>query len=318
MMKFFRQMVWVILLAGLLAIGQPAIFAADTLPVAATSFPLTLTDGAGRVVKLAAAPRRIISLSPAATDVLVKVGANAKLVGVTRYGDNPAIVESRVQRLGGVLDPDYEGIVALKPDLVVTPLLADKSMQEKLSALGLTFIVLHPEGLAGVLADIRLVGRATGHDEQGEETAKNIEAVRALVMTRWKAVPEEKRPRVLIRMEDNSPAPGSYVDDLLAAAGGRNVLPRGPKAWVAVSPESVLQLNPDLIVDIPFPDPSGASGEPSPKLVGAIPVKTLTDGKAFYRPGPDVGAALWQLARAIYPALFPEAAPPLAAKPPAR
>jgi len=313
-MKFFRQIIWVVILAGLLATAGAEAFGAGPPPTLSATFPLTITDGAGRVVKLASAPRRIISLSPSVTDILVKLGAHAELVGVTRYCKIPAADEARVKRLGGVLDPDYESIMALKPDLLVMPLLADKSMQEKLSALGLNFIVSHPEGLAGVLDDIRMIGRATGHDEQGDETVKNIEAIRALVLSRWKGVPEEKRPRVLIDMEGNSPAPGSYVGDLLVAAGGRNVLPPGSKAWIAVSPENVLQLNPDLILDIPFPDPSGATSEPAPKLPGAITVKIITKGEALYRLGPDLGEALWQLARALYPAQFPEVTPPLPAK----
>jgi ABC-type Fe3+-hydroxamate transport system substrate-binding protein len=191
-------------------------------------------------------------------------------------------------------------------------------MQDKFSALKITFVTLHPEGLAGVLADLRMIGCVTGHDDEGEATAKNIEAIRTLVMARWQDVPLDKRPRVLIRMGGVSPAPGSYVDDLLAAAGGRNVLPQGSKAWVSVSPESVLQLNPDLMVDIPLPDPSDTSGEPAAKLPGTIPVKTLANGKAFYRQGPDLGPALWQLARALYPGRFPESAPPAAFSPSAK
>jgi iron complex transport system substrate-binding protein len=317
-MKFFRQILLIVMLAGLWSDHSIAISAADLPPATtASTFPLTLTDGAGRLVKISAAPHRIISLSPAATDILVKVGANTELVGVTRYCDNPALVESRLKRLGGVLDPDYEGIVALKPDLVVMPLLADKSMQDKLTTLGLNFVVLHPEGLAGVLADIRMIGLASGHNNQGAQTLKNFEVIQLLAKAATQAIPPEKRPRVLIRMGDVSPAPGSYVDDLLTAAGGRNVLPKGARAWVTVSLESILQLNPDLIVDIRLPEASANPVARDPKLPAEFRVITLNDGKPFYRPGPDLGDALIQLTQALYPDRFTLTPNPIpAAKPP--
>jgi iron complex transport system substrate-binding protein len=262
-------------------------------------------------VNVPATPQRIISLSPAATDILdISLKAHAEVVGVTRYCHIPAEDEKRVARVGGVVDPDYERILALKPDLVIAPLLADPSLQEKLIALGLTVVVLHPEGLRGVLDDIRMLGVATGHAAAGESAAKNIEDIRALAASRWASVPESQRPRVLIRMGDSSPAPGSYVDDLLMAAGGRNVLPRGTKAWVTVAPENVLQLAPDLIIEIPASNDSPSeSGAEKSGWIGSAKVVTISAGDEFYHPGPGVGAALWDLARILYPARFPEAMP---------
>jgi hypothetical protein len=70
-------------------------------------------------------------------------------------------------------------------------------------------------------------------------------------------------------------------------------------------------------VNIPLPDASGVVSVPAQKFLGKIAVKTLPNGAAFYRPGPDLGLALWQLAQAIYPEKFPETAPPLSAPPPA-
>jgi ABC-type Fe3+-hydroxamate transport system substrate-binding protein len=115
-MKTFRQIFSAICFAWFFALTGAGIFAADALPSSIPAFPFSVTDGVGRIVKLANAPHRIISLSPAATDILIKIGAHAELVGVTRYCSIPLADESHVQRLGGVLDPDYEGLLTLKPD----------------------------------------------------------------------------------------------------------------------------------------------------------------------------------------------------------
>ncbi len=271
----------------------------------------------GRAVPVVASAQRIVSLSPAATDILeISLGIHAEVAGVTRYCRIPAADEKRVVRIGGVVDPDYERILTLQPDLVIIPWLADHTLQDKLISLGLTVVVMHAEGLQGVLDDIRLIGRATGHAAAGEAAAKNIESIRTIVAARWRDIPENQRPRVLIRMGEVSPAPGSYVDDLVTAAGGRNVLPRGAKAWVTLGPEAIFQLAPDLIIDIPAPDENATAvrGE-SPAGNGSAKTMLIHDGDAFYHPGPEVGRGIWDLARAIYPQLFPEPEPPMATAP---
>jgi iron complex transport system substrate-binding protein len=308
-MKAFRHVWWLVLV---LLAGDLRLLAADSAAPAVS--PITFTDGTGRSVKIPSAPKRIVSLSPAATDILeLSLNAHAEVVGVTRYCRIPADDETRVARIGGIADPDYERILALSPDLVIAPFLADKTLQVKLISLGLTVVILHPESLTGVIEDIRLLGHATSHATDGESAARQLEAIRALTARRWQDVPENQHPRVLVRMGGVSPAPGSYVDDLITAAGGRNALPRGVKAWVEVSPENALQLAPDLIVDILTSD------EPAPNNTNSISPKTVTirDGDDFYHPGPRVGAALWQLARALAPARFPEATAPTPAIPPA-
>jgi iron complex transport system substrate-binding protein len=284
--------------------------------VPSASFPLVITDGAGRTVTLEAAPQRIVSLSPAATEMLYAIHAQAQLAGVTRYCKLQPEDEKRVARVGGVMDPDYERLASLHPDLVIAPFLADKTLQEKLQSLGLVVVVMHPEGLAGILDDVRMIGQATGHENDGQNAAGNIEGLCALIAGRIKDVSVEKRPRVLLQMDDLSPAPGSYVDDLLTAAGGRNVLPRGSKSWVAISPESLLQLNPEVVIEIP---PEAGTVPANPATTDAtkqifppkarIVMEKQTEG--FYHPDTTVAKALWELARDLYPERFPEVSPPI-------
>ncbi len=295
-MKVFRQFLRrasgpvLLAVAGILAAcGKPASLSTGSGDAGSIH---TITDGADRIITLPPAPQRIVSLSPAATDILVAEGAHGQIAGATRYCNIPVEDEKRVVRIGGVMDPDFERIL------------------EKLAALGLPVLVLHPEGLPGVIDDLRLVGKASGHEAEGEAKAKTIENICAFALNRWKDMPPEKHPRVLIDMEGESPAPGSYVDDLLTVAGGRNVLPRGNKAWVEVSPERSLQLAPDMIIEIPSTDQL-ANPEAKAVVANSTRVVKLANGSIFYHPGPDLGLALWDLARAIDPARFPEATPPL-------
>jgi iron complex transport system substrate-binding protein len=307
----FNFHVWIFtlpLLVAMAACARPAPAAAPH----ADANRLIVHDGTGRTVVLASNPQRIVSISPAATDILeISLGIHAEIVGVTRYCQIPAADEKHVTRVGGVLDPNYEGILALKPDLVVVPWLADHTLQDKLISMGLSVVIMHPEGLEGVVEDIRMIGQATGHAAAGESAAQQIENIRALTAKRWQSVPANQRPHVLIRMGDDSPAPGSYVDDLITAAGGQNILPHGPRAWETLGPEAILQLAPDLIIDIPSPDDSSTAANPgSTPLLGSTKIVTINDSAAFYHPGPEVGRGIWDLARVIYPQFFPEPTPP--------
>ena len=70
------------------------------------------------VLTAAETPRRIVSLIPATTEMLFAMGDGDRIVGVSNYDRFPPEVE-RIPKVGGLLDPDVEGILALKPDLVI-------------------------------------------------------------------------------------------------------------------------------------------------------------------------------------------------------
>jgi iron complex transport system substrate-binding protein len=279
---------------------------------AAAAFPLTLTDGAGRTVKLAAKPERIISLSPAITEMVLALGDGEALVGVTRYctvldRDPP------IARIGGLLDPDYEQMVALKPDLVLAPNLASSQLLERLTSLGLTVVVLSPEGLDNLPKDFRLTGQATGREEKGEALARQFENLEALARARLQNLPPEGRPTAIIIYEPDllAPGPAAFAGQLLTEAGARNVVPAGGTAWQELSPEALLKLNPETIFLVQ--DTTMESWPPAqqPALRGLAAVQhgrvVNLPESLFERPGPLLGEALWTLAHDLHPDRFPEA-----------
>jgi len=83
-------------------------------PVAA----FTTRDMLGRDVTLAAPPARIVSLVPSVTEILYALNAEDVLVGVTDFCDFPPEAR-RKPRVGGMVAPSLEAIVALRPDLVI-------------------------------------------------------------------------------------------------------------------------------------------------------------------------------------------------------
>ena len=163
--------------------GAPSLPATAT-PEPATVYPLTLTDDAGRDVTLDAQPERIVSLAPSNTEIVCALGACDSLVGIPEYQVGyPDDVAATVADLPIVVSfgpVDREAIVATEPDLVLAAgnELTSSEDIDALTELGLQVIVLYPESLDEVSADIELVGEALDAQvEAAEVTAEMAETV---------------------------------------------------------------------------------------------------------------------------------------------
>ncbi|MGA2053586.1 MAG: ABC transporter substrate-binding protein, partial [Opitutales bacterium] len=285
--------------------------ATTVLPTEAAVFPRTFTDGADRTVKLTAKPERIISLSPAITEMVLAIGGEKELVGVTRYCTVPERIPP-VVRVGGLLDPDYEEMVALRPDLVLAPNLASPQLLERLESLGLTVVVMNPEGLDNLPRDFRLLGQATGRDDKGEALATQFQDLRALARARLQSLPADQRPTAVIIYAPDllAPSPKAFAGQLLEEAGARNVVPAGGTAWQELTPEALLKLDPAIVFLVrdpgsgPWPPPD----QPALQGLSAVRKGRVVDlpESLFLRPGALQGEALWTLAHELHPDLFPE------------
>ena len=270
------------------------------------------TDALGRRVEVRDRPGRIVSLVPSVTEVLYALGVQDRVAGVTRFCTFPAEAQSK-PKVGGYADPSLEAIVALAPDLVfgsadaTPPLLIDR-----LEGLGIPVYVVYPRSLASTVAMLRRVGRVVGAARAGERLAAGLERTVAEVRDRVRDLP---RPRVLlcVMVEPLVVAgPGTLAHDLIATAGGRNVVPAGPSRYPTWGPESLLAADPDVVVVSPHP------GQPSPgRLFDRWPeLKAVAAGRVveipadwIHRPGPRLARGLRALARAIHPDAFPEEGP---------
>ncbi|HNI85468.1 MAG TPA: helical backbone metal receptor, partial [Ottowia sp.] len=116
-----------------------------------------LRDDAGQPLRLDAAPRRIVSLLPSLTETVCALGACERLVGVDRYSNWPASVQTLPQ-VGGGLDPNIEAVVALKPDLVLIGTSSRAAL--RLRALGLNVLALEPRTRAELRGVTQRLGTA--------------------------------------------------------------------------------------------------------------------------------------------------------------
>jgi iron complex transport system substrate-binding protein len=235
-----------------LVIGAVAAFAVVVAGAAGSgashaSFPVTITASNG-VVTVAKKPRRIVSLSPTATESLFAVGAGSQVVAVDDQSDFPKTAPST--SLSG-FTPNVEAIAGYRPDLVVIAY-DPKGLSGALERLGIT--VIHHDGAAtfkGAYQQIRQLGLVTGHEAEATRLVDRMKAkIARIVSTARKAggglsVYHELTPDLY------SATSKTFVGKVYAALGLRNIADEADSVgtgYPQLSAEYVVSTSPDLIV----------------------------------------------------------------------
>jgi len=272
-----------------------------------------VSDDAGREVPLAPAPRRIVSLLPSATELLLALGAADRLVARTGYDTQTAL--AHLPSLGRTLAPELESVQALRPDLVLAPseTLAP-GVASRLRALGTRVFEVDAQRLDEVLSTTRRVATLVGEPRRGDSLSHALEReLDALAGALAGAEPVD----ALYLVWHSPPlvaGRGTYVDDLLAAAGGRNVF-SDVLGWAEVSLEEVVERDPRYLV---VPRGEGHSLQPGwlVEEAGWRSLRAVREGRMlvvdsdlFNRPGPAVAEAAWTLARGLHGQLERKEAP---------
>lgn len=200
-----------------------------------------------------AQPSRIVTTFPSVTETVFALGAGDRVVGVSIYCQYPPAVLS-LPKVGTYLKPDLEKIALLRPDLVIIQNSA-ASLAERLSALGIHHAEVKSGSLAEVYSMISDVGNAIGFPERAEKLNSDIQLHLNKSRTETAAKP---KPAVLIIIGRTpgllsnliAVGPLAYLGELLEIAGGRNVLTDTAIAYPQISLETVIRLNPDVILDL--------------------------------------------------------------------
>ncbi len=274
----------------------------------ATTFPLTVTDDAGRDVVIPAVPERIVSIAPSNTEILFALGLAAKVVAVDQYSDYPPEAKQKPQ-LGSYVEPDLEQIVAAAPDLVLATGVHAETVLPELESLRLTVAVIDPGNVDEVLDGIGLVGRVTGEDARATIlTCELLERVDAVAERVAGAPP----PRVFFELspELHTAGPGSFVDDLISRAGGQNVAADAGEEWPQLSAEALIEKDPEVVLLADHEagaTPEQVRARPGWQQMSAVKHGRLVpiDPDLTNRPGPRVVDGLEAIARALHPDRFP-------------
>lgn len=253
-------------------------------------------------------PKRLVSLSPAMTEIIFSLGLGARLVGVTNVCDRPGEARSKT-KIGGMANPSLEAIIALKPDMVVMTSDGNpKVIAERLAKLGIKTHIFESRRLTELPAGIRKMGQALGARTAADHLAENIEkAIRDVSISHHGKSSQASIgggrkalfviwPRPLIVA-----GPGTILDDAMKMSGLRNIASDGKVAYPRFSVEAVIERQPDLILI--------GKGHNDMKTLSKGFLKSLSMleavrkgricfmGDALYRPGPRIPAGMEELDR---------------------
>lgn len=234
--------------------SEPAQTEPVEIPEPASSYPMTLTDQAGRTVIIPAQPERLVSGYYISTSLLIALGQTDKLVGVEAKADKRAIYRLSAPEIldlpsvGSAKEFDLEGCAALEPDLVILPIRLE-SAASTLEELGITALLINPESQELLEEAIDLIAQATNSGDKARELA-SFASTRGNLLQ--EALHDVEQPRVYLGGNSSflSTAGGQmYQSDLIAQAGGENVAQDIEDAyWAEVSYEQLLAWDPEYII----------------------------------------------------------------------
>ena len=264
-----------------------------------------------------AAAERIVSLVPAVTEMLYAFGAGPRVVAVSSYDTYPAAVQ-QLPKVGALLDPNVERILALKPDLVVVYGSQD-DLKQQLTRARIRFFDYRHAGLSDIVSTIRALGAQTGDGPAADALAATIERGLDDIRARARTRPRPRtllvfgRERLALRGVYASGGVG-FLHDMLETAGGANVFAAVKLQAVQASTEQILAARPDVIVEARAANSAFPSGEREAELnvwkaLASIPavrsgrVHFLFDDRIVI-PGPRVVDGTLAIARAVHPEIF--------------
>lgn len=278
---------------------------------AGDAYPLTVKDQMDRSVTVERQPERIVSLAPSNTEILFALGLGDKVVGVTNYCDYPEEAKSK-EKIGGFADPNMEKIVSLKPDIVLATEAHQKPV-EQLEKLNIPVVVLTSTDIADMMDSLEIVGKICGREAESFKIADELKNRIKAVEDKVAGVPEDKRPKVYYEIWPEpftTAGPGTFVNDIIEKAGGRNIAGDAKKAYPEYSQEMIISKNPDIII-FSHHGSSNTAAEDILKRPGWENIDAVKDKKVFYvdenivqRATPRLVDGLEQFAEIIHPELF--------------
>ncbi len=204
----------------------------------------------------AAPPRRIVSTAPSITELLFALGLGDRVVGVTRFCTYPPEAQ-KIAKIGDYINPNIEAIAALKPDLVIVQQNPVR-LAERLTALHLRTVEIDQQNTTlseALYKSIRTVGDATDTSARATRIIETIRDGLDSVRTRSKQFPQRRVMFVVGRSPNRLDGlivvgRASYLNEVIAIAGGENAFHDSVAPYPEISLESVIARNPEVIIDI--------------------------------------------------------------------
>jgi len=278
---------------------------ATEAPTAAPS-PVEATDSSGTTLTLDAPASRIVSHSPALTEILFAIGAGDRVVAADEFSNYPPETANLPKVTYSSPEPEQD--LAFEPDLVLFSGRQEGNL-EHFRALGIpVFFLREPTDLEGVFVSIRTLGTLTGHEDEAEAVIADMQERLDAVVAALEDV--EVGPVVFYEITADlyTVSPNSFIGAALSVLKVRNVAEGTEGAFPQMSSEAIVEANPDVILmaDAAFVDPASVPQRAGWSGITAVVEERIypVDGDIMSRPGPRIIEGIEGLARLLYPDRF--------------
>jgi iron complex transport system substrate-binding protein len=250
---------------------------AESTPDNAVSETIAVLDGTGREVRLSVPAQRVVSLLPTVTDLLIAMRAHDRLIARTDFDTDQRVAD--LPSLGGGLTPSIEWLASQRPDLVISwPDQGSRSLVAQLGSINIPVYAASTQSIDDTYQILDNIGVLLGIGSRTDSLRKAIESGLDSVRT---ATRERAVVKVVYVVGVDPPmvaAAGSFIDELITIAGGRNIF-GDLKLWPQVNLEDVLQRDPDVIIlaDTNTDDPVTALQ----RLAGWRQLRAVRNGRVF-------------------------------------
>jgi iron complex transport system substrate-binding protein len=259
-------------------------------------------DDFGDTLSAATPPQRIVSLNPSTTELLFAIGAGNRLVGRTTYDMWPEAAR-KIPDLGPGLRPNVEAVLAVHPDLVVLYASDDnRDAARRLRAAGVSTAAFRVDRIAEFERVTRALGVLTGDSAAARTT---VDSVRATLDRVRAATASLQHPTVFWPLYDQpllATGGGSYLDELITIAGGRNIYGFMKEPSPRITFEDLMRRDPDVVLTSPE-SRTRYLADPRWKALRALRDGRLlvVDTTLVLRPGPRLGEAARSMALLLHP-----------------
>lgn len=193
---------------------------------------------------------RIISLSPAITEILFSLGAGFEVIGVSQFCDYPMETRS-IEKVGTFSSPNIEKIVSLRPDVVFTAGLEQAPVFLKLKSLNINAVRYDPSTMNELFAVIIDIGKYINKEKEAGLMVGKMKKELQEIKTGTEKRRQSERPKVFMEIW---PSPlttiggRSFINEIITLAGGQNIASDVNRLYCRYSPEMVISKNPDVII----------------------------------------------------------------------
>ncbi|MHC1635157.1 MAG: ABC transporter substrate-binding protein [Candidatus Methanospirareceae archaeon] len=297
------------IILGVLAFALPPL----RIPqVPQEEYGITVTDDFGRNVTIKGEPERIVSLSPAETEILFALGLGDKVVGVTEFCNYPPEALKK-EKIGGMTNVNIEKVVNLSPDLILAVNLNGEEVVDRLDDYFPVFVIDHRKirKVEDIFSRIEIIGNITGAEEKAKELVEEMRRKVEEIENKTRGVQRARTALVTWHEPIWVTGSGNFQADLLDKAGGENVF-ADIEDWGTVSLEEFIERDPDVI--IVSVGHGAAERKPYEFFMNDERLKGLKarkegriytiDADIISRPGPRVVEALEEMAKDLHPELW--------------